>query len=81
MSQDELAGASQLSRRTLYRIESGSPGIAIGNIYTVLWTLGLLPTADATANPDTDEHGKILEAARQAKRARQPGEKPDDNNF
>lgn len=81
MTQDELAAACQLNRRTLYRIEQGAAGIAIGNICTVLWVLGLLPTVDALAHPDTDDHGKILENASRAKRARKSASHLDDNDF
>ncbi len=81
MSQDELCAACQLNRRTLYRIEQGAAGMAIGNIYTVLWVLGLLPTVAAVANPDTDEHGKVLERARQARRVRKSAPQADENDF
>lgn len=70
MNQDELATACGLSRRTLYRIESGEAGIAVGNIFTVLWKLGLLDATSILANPDLDEHGKILESARLPQRVR-----------
>lgn len=81
MSQDELAEACQLNRRTVYRIEQGAAGIAIGNICTVLWVLGLLSTVDAVADPDTDDHGKILENANRAKRARKSAIHLDENDF
>jgi len=81
MSQDELAKACQIARRTLYGMESGAPGIAIGHVYAVLWTLGLLSTANSIADPDADEHGKTLDAARQAQRVRHPRVKPDQNDF
>lgn len=81
MSQDELANACKLTRRTLYRVESGAPGIAIGSIYAVLWALGLLSTTKGVADPDADEHGKTLEAARQARRVRHPSEKPNEHDF
>ncbi len=81
MSQDELARACQIARRTLYGIESGASGIAIGHVYAVLWTLGLLSTTDRIADPDADEHGKTLDAARQAQRVRHRSVKPDENDF
>ncbi len=81
LSQSELAESCQIARRTVYSIEAGTPGIAIGHVYTVLWSLGLLSTTNSVADPQTDEHGKILDSARQAKRARRPGEKSEDNNF
>ena len=77
-NQDELARACGITRRTLYRLEQGDPGIANGTVLTVLWTLGLLDSASGIADPDTDEHGKILEAARRPTRVR--AEKLD-NDF
>lgn len=80
LSQDELAHACSIARRTLFNIETGAPGIAIGHVYTVLWKLGLLASTRAVADPDTDEHGKILEAARLGTRVRRSSE-PVDNDF
>lgn len=79
MSQEELAQACDITRKTLYALEKGNAGTTVGTVFTVLWKLGLLNTATALANPDTDEHGKILEAARRPKRARQPP--ASDNDF
>ena len=78
MTGDALAKASGIGRRTLYRIEQGEPGIALGSYLTVLWTLGLLDTARDIANPDADDHGKILEAAARPRRVRAPA---PDNDF
>lgn len=72
MSTDDLAQACGIGRRTLYRIENGEPGIALGTFLSVLWKLALLDTIRAVANPDTDEHGKILEAAARPQRVRVP---------
>lgn len=81
MDQAELAQISHMARTTLRRIEAGHPACGIGAVYTVLWTLGLLPTAAGTADPDADEHGKTLEVARQARRVRHPRAASDENNF
>jgi transcriptional regulator with XRE-family HTH domain len=70
LSTEELAQACGIGRRTLYRIENGEPGVAVGTLLAVLWKLGLLDTVRAVADPDTDEHGKILEAARRPQRVR-----------
>lgn len=78
LSTDDLAKACGLGRRTLYRIETGEPGVAIGSLLAVLWKLGLLNTVRAVADPDDDEHGKILEAARRPQRVRAPA---PDNDF
>ena len=79
MSQEELAQACDITRKTLYALEKGNAGTTVGTVFTVLWKLGLMNTTTALANPDTDEHGKILEAARRPKRARQPA--ASDNDF
>jgi DNA-binding XRE family transcriptional regulator len=79
MSQEELAQASGVTRKTLYALEKGASGTTIATAFAVLWKLGLLSTAAALADPDADEHGKILEAARRPKRVRQPVD--SDNDF
>jgi DNA-binding XRE family transcriptional regulator len=78
LGMDDLAKACGIGRRTLYRIENGEPGVALGSMLAVLWKLGLLDTVRAVANPDDDEHGKILEAARRPRRARTSA---PDNDF
>lgn len=70
MSQQELAEACNITRKTLYAIEKGAPGTTVATVFAVLWKLGLLGTAAGLADPDADEHGKILEAARRPKRVR-----------
>ncbi|WP_427914860.1 helix-turn-helix transcriptional regulator [Ramlibacter sp. MMS24-I3-19] len=70
MPQDELTKAAGIDRRTLARLESGDPGVALGRAMSVLWALGLLSTTRSLADPETDEHGKILEQARLPQRAR-----------
>ena len=79
MSQDELAEACSITRKTLYALENGKSGTTVATVFSVLWKLGLLGTATALANPDADEHGKILEAARRSKRVRPLTE--NDNDF
>jgi transcriptional regulator with XRE-family HTH domain len=78
MSTEDLAKFSGIGRRTLYRVERGEPGIALGTLMGVLWKLGLLDTMRGVADPETDEHGKILEAARRPLRVRTPAA---DNDF
>ena len=79
LSQDDLAQACSITRKTLYALEKGAPGASIATAFAVLWKLGLLSTAAGLANPDADEHGKILEAARRPQRVRQPVD--NDNDF
>jgi transcriptional regulator with XRE-family HTH domain len=78
LSTEDLAQACGITRRTLYRVENGEPGIALGIFLSVLWKLSLLDTLRAVANPDTDDHGKILEAASRPKRVHAP---ISDNDF
>jgi DNA-binding XRE family transcriptional regulator len=79
MTQEELAQACGITRKTLYALEKGASGATVATAFTVLWKLGLLSTAAALADPDADEHGKILEAARRPKRVRNPLD--SDNDF
>ena len=78
MLQGELARQAGVGEKTIRRLEKGDDGVAMGNLLSVLWALGLLPTARALANPETDEHGKTLELARLPERVR--GSAPD-NDF
>jgi DNA-binding XRE family transcriptional regulator len=78
MLQSELAQKAGVSEKTLRRLEKGDDGVSVGNVLSVLWALGLLPTSRALANPDADEHGKTLELARLPERVRQSA---PDNDF
>ena len=55
MTQDELAKACNITRKTLYALEKGAPGTAVGTAFTVLLRLGRLDEvqklADATSDP------------------------------
>lgn len=79
LSTENFAQECGIGRRTLYRIEMGDPGVALGTFLAVLWKLGLLESVQGVANPDDDEHGKILEAARRPERVRNPV--AQDNDF
>ena len=78
MLQGELAQKAGVGEKTIRRLEKGDDGVSIGNVLSVLWALGLLPTAKAMAAPETDEHGKTLELARLPQRVRASA---PDNNF
>jgi len=80
MTQDELASASGITRKTLYALENGSTAASLGTVLSVLWKLGLLGTAAGLADPDQDEHGKVLEAARRPTRVRHSAANLD-NDF
>ena len=65
----DLATKAGINRNTLTALELGRPGTSIGACFTVLWALGLEKSLDAVADPDTDAHGKALEALRRPTRA------------
>lgn len=78
MLQGELAKKAGVGEKTIRRLEKGDDGVSMRNLLSVLWALGLLPTARALASPETDDHGKTLELARLPERVRNPA---PDNDF
>jgi len=77
----DLATKAGVNRNTLTALELGRPGTAIGVCFTVLWALGLEKSLDAVADPDTDAHGKALEASRRPTRAGRPRMTGNDYDF
>ena len=77
----DLASKAGINRNTLTALELGKSGTAVGVCFTVLWALGLDKSVDAVADPDTDLHGKALEASRRPTRAGKPRKTSDDYDF
>ena len=77
----DLASRAGINRNTLTALELGKAGTAIGVCFTVLWALGLERTLDGIADPDSDLHGKALEAARRPARAGKPRKASEDYDF
>ena len=77
----DLASKAGINRNTLTALELGKSGTAVGVCFTVLWALGLDKSVDAVADPDTDLHGKALEASRRPARAGKPRKPSDDYDF
>ncbi|GHT95034.1 hypothetical protein FACS1894116_09910 [Betaproteobacteria bacterium] len=77
----DLADKAGINRNTLTALELGKSGTAISVCLTVLWVLGLDKTLDAVADPDTDLHGKALEASRRPTRAGKPRKPGNDYDF
>ena len=63
LSQEELAQACGITRKTLYAFEKGATGTTLGTAFTVLWKLGLLDTAAALADPATGRTEAAVGAA------------------
>jgi hypothetical protein len=81
MSIAELAANANMNRNTLNALELGKPGVALGAYVTVLWALGLDKTLEAVAHPDSDTHGKTLEASRRPERVRKAQKAKDEYDF
>ena len=77
----DLASKAGINRNTLTALETGKPGTAVGVCFTVLWALGLDKSLAAVADPDTDLHGKALEASRRPKRAGKSKKEREDYDF
>ena len=77
----DLACKAGVNRNTLTALEFGKPGTAVGVCFTVLWALGLEKSLDAVADPDTDVHGKALEASCRPTRAGKPRKTGNDYDF
>lgn len=77
----DLASKAGINRNTLTALELGKPGTAVGVCFTVLWALGLDKSLDAVADPDSDLHGKALEASRRPTRASKTRKASDDYDF
>jgi transcriptional regulator with XRE-family HTH domain len=81
MSIAELAAKAGINRNTLNALELGKSGVALGVYVTVLWTLGLDKTLEGVAHPDSDIHGKTLEASRRPARVRKAQKSKDEYDF
>ncbi len=77
----DLAAKAGINRNTLAALEHGKLGTAIGVCVTVLWALGLEKSLDGVADPDTDVHGKALEASRRPTRAGKPRKSGNEYDF
>jgi len=81
MSIAEVAAKAGINRNTLNALELGKPGVAIGAYVTVLWALGLDRTLEGVAHPDSDTHGKALEASRRPARVRKSQKSKSEYDF
>src|SRR5712692_264919 len=81
MSIAEVAAKAGINRNTLNALELGKPGVAIGAYITVLWALGLDRTLEGVAQPDSDTHGKTLEASRRPARVRKSQKSKNEYDF
>ena len=74
-SKEELGTRIGVERRTIARLEDGSPGIGLGVFLSALWVLGLWETVHDVSAPDADRIGSFLEKRRQPKHVHRKREK------
>lgn len=74
-SKEELAARVGVERRTIARLEEGTPGVGLGTFLTALWVLGLWETVKDVAAPEADKTGVFLEKQRQPKHVHRQKEK------
>ena len=67
-----MAERASMSRTTLYKVEKGDPGVALGNYATVLFVLGLSERLATVADIRTDSVGLELDEENLPKRIRRP---------
>ena len=56
LTQGELAKACNITRKTLYSLEKGAPGTAVGTAFTVLMRLGRLDEVQKLADAKSDPY-------------------------
>jgi transcriptional regulator with XRE-family HTH domain len=79
LRQVDLAASTGLSRSTIQAVERGDPACLIGNVFLVLWTLGLSEGVALLADPGLDQFGLALSLADGRRRVRV--RKELDNDF
>jgi DNA-binding XRE family transcriptional regulator len=65
-----MAERASINRMTLYKMENGDPGVAMGSYATVLFVLGLIEGLADLADVKHDPVGLALESERLPKRIR-----------
>lgn len=70
LSMEQVAERANISRSTLWNIEKGDPGVAIGNFYLVLNALGL--EKDMALLASDDELGRKIQDAGLISKKRAP---------
>lgn len=71
-----LAERASISRTTLTKVEKGGPGVSIGNVGTVLFSLGMIDRLSDLADLRSDEQGLALEAEQLPMRIRPRRRRP-----
>ena len=81
LAQASVATMAGVSLRTLQKLESGDPGIALKTAAAVMRVLGFGLPFEALCAPEADETGRLLDMERVPKRGRRlrrDGDAPED---
>jgi transcriptional regulator with XRE-family HTH domain len=70
ISTSDMAARLFVSRDTLWRLERGDPGVAVGTLATAAFILGLHERVAKLAEPSSDELGLDLDERRLPQRIR-----------
>jgi DNA-binding XRE family transcriptional regulator len=77
LSTQSMAERAGISKKTLYRLEQGDPGVSWGAVIRVLNILNLLPEFNKALNTTNDALGLVLMNKAVAKRIRVRKANPD----
>jgi transcriptional regulator with XRE-family HTH domain len=61
LTMKEMADRMFVTRKTLYRLETGDPGVSFAILASAMLTLGLENDLDHLADPDTDTTGNLMD--------------------
>ena len=70
LTMKEMADRMFVTRKTLYRLETGDPGVSFAILASALLTLGLENDIDHLADPDSDTTGKLMDKRRHDRKQR-----------
>ena len=77
INMQEMASRMFVSRKTLYRLEKGDPGVSIGTLASALWVLGLDKDLLQIGDPEHDKIGIYRERQNLPRRVRTPSLEDD----
>lgn len=77
INMQEMASRMFVSRKTLYRLERGDPGVSIGTLASALWVLGLDKDLLQIADPEHDKIGIYRERQNLPQRVRTTSHEDD----
>lgn len=80
LTMEEMAARMYVTRKTLFRLEKGDPGVRLTVLASALWVLGLDKDLEKVALPEHDEVGIYREKQKLPERVRKT-KAPDNLDF